>query len=389
MNHLSQRILVMLLLAMATASSFAGSITERQRAKIAPAFLSVVAREVPGTGLAPFPHPQGAAAVAPDGAPLYDAIIYTEDPSAVRALGIGVNSEYSGFVTARLRAAEIIALSGLEGVRGIEPGVMLSPTLDVSVPETGASLLQSGFLNSTPHGGKGAIVLVFDTGIDWKHLDFRDPSDTTKSRILSIWDQTLTKTGSEAPPTGFTYGVEYTQAQIQNELDGSPAGFVREADINGHGTHVMSTAAGNGGSLSNRKYVGMAPEADLIVVKGGDNGFSETNIVDALTYAKNTATASGKPIVVNMSLGSQGGAHDGTRPYEVAVDTFVTVAGRVACISAGNDGASAIHIGGTLALSDSVSITSRFQRTHGTMGPLTTCWDSSSISPRIPRSLQK
>ena len=348
---------LVLLLALAISVSSGGSLSEQQRARIDPSFLSVIARDIPQAGIVPAALAREPAALAPDGAPLYDAIIYTNSPAEVRALGIGVNSEYAGFVTARLRATDMVALSALATVRRIEPGMRAVPTVDVSVPETGASLLQAGFLNGTQYKGTGTIVLVYDTGIDWKHPDFCDPSDSTKTRILYIWDQTLTAAGGEAPPTGFSYGVEYTKAQIENELDGTPAGFVRETDINGHGTHVMGIAAGNGSSIPSRRYVGMAPGADLIVVKGGNSGFSESGVIDGITYAKNKATALGKPIVVNMSLGGHTGSHDGDRPYEVAIDSFVTVPGRVASISAGNEGGNAMHIGGALATSDSVSIT--------------------------------
>ncbi len=338
-------------------ATFAASVADQLRAKIAPVFLSIIGRDLPWSGEAIGGLQMEPAARAFDGTPVYDAIIFTSDASAVRSLGIGVNSEYDGFVTARLRAAEMLAVSALPGVRRLEPGMIVYPTLDVSVPETGADLVQSGFLNGTQYRGKGAIVMVFDTGIDWKHPDFRDPLDSTKSRILFLWDQTLAATGAETRPAGFSYGVEYTKTQIENELDGTPAGFVREVDINGHGTHVMGIAAGNGNSLSAKTYSGMAPDADLIMVKGGNNSFSEIGIIDALTYAKTKATAFGKPIVINMSLGSQGGPHDGTRPYEVAVDSFVTVPGRVVCISAGNDGANLMHVGGNVSEGDSVTLT--------------------------------
>ncbi|MCX6209552.1 MAG: S8 family serine peptidase, partial [Bacteroidetes bacterium] len=192
--------------------------------------------------------------------------------------------------------------------------------------------------------GDGVIVGVFDTGIDWDHLDFRNPADTTKSRILKLWDQTITPIIGEVSPSGFNYGVEYTQAQINNELDGSPAGYVREKDLNGHGTHVAGTAAGNGAALSTRKFAGVAPNADIVIVKGGNGSFSDYNEINAMTYFQNVANAFGKPIVVNMSIGGQFGAHDGSNPDEIAVDDFCNSApGRVACISAGNDNGKAIH----------------------------------------------
>jgi len=285
---------------------------------------------------------------------VYDAIIYTDAVSKLKDMGITVNSVYPEFVTAQVTLNELKQLSSLDCVRYIDPGSKNYPQLEVSVPEIGASLLHAGFINNTQYKGNGVIVLIYDTGIDWKHLDFRK-SDTTKSRILCIWDQSLTAMGGENPPAGFSYGVEYTQTQIENELDGTPAGFVRERDYNGHGTHVAGIAAGNGQSYNN-KYVGVAPEADIIVVKGSDGSFTENRMIDGLTYAANKASFYGKPIVVNWSIGGHTGPHDGTKGYEKAINSFVKTAGRAVCVSAGNSGGDNIHISGSVSssLADSV-----------------------------------
>jgi len=277
----------------------------------------------------------------------YNVIIYTKNAGELNSSGIRINSKYSEFVTAQLTKEQILQVSDMESVRYITPGKKMLPQIDVSVPETGASLLHSGFINNTSYKGNGAIVLIYDTGIDWKHLDFRK-SDTTKSRILCIWDQTDTIATHGNPPAGFTYGVEYSQLQIENELSGLSNNTIHEEDINGHGTHVASTATGNGLS-NNQKYIGMAPEADIIAVKGGDYSFDETNMIDCLTYAQNKAAEYGKPIVVNWSIGGQDGAHDGTSPSELAIDEFVRTPGRAVCVSAGNDAIHLLHFNGIIS----------------------------------------
>ncbi|AZA52151.1 S8/S53 family peptidase [Chryseobacterium sp. G0201] len=275
---------------------------------------------------------------------MYSCIIYTKTPEKLKADGFLVQSQLPNFVTALVGIEDIEKLTQLPYVTSV-----MAPTFDilhndVSRAQSGASLLQDGAFNNTSYVGTGVLVGVYDTGIDWKHPDFRSATDQTKSRIYSIWDQTLTPQGSETSPTGFATGVEYTRAQIEDELDGTPANFVRENDTNGHGTHVSGTAAGNGSAFADKRHKGFAPGADIIFVKGGNGSFPTTNTINALTYFKNVATALNKPIVVNMSIGGQGSAHDGTGSHEVAVNAFTASGpGRVVVISAGNDYGGNIH----------------------------------------------
>ncbi|MDC8098567.1 S8 family peptidase [Chryseobacterium rhizosphaerae] len=275
---------------------------------------------------------------------MYSCIIYTKDPEKLKADGFLVQTQLPTFSTALVSLEDIDKLTKLPYVTSV-----MAPTFDelhndVSRAQSGASLLQDGVFNNTAYNGTGVLVGIYDTGIDWKHPDFRKADDQTKSRIVSIWDQTLTAQGSEVSPTGFATGVEYTRAQIEDELDGTPAGFVRENDINGHGTHVAGTAAGNGAAFADKRHKGFSSDADIVFVKGGNGSFPTTNTINALTYFKNVATALNKPIVVNMSIGGQGSAHDGTSSHEVAVNDFTTSApGRVVVISAGNEYGGNLH----------------------------------------------
>jgi minor extracellular serine protease Vpr len=327
---------------------------EEGRRKLHPAFENIVAQyeqRLAKSGPAEFSYPYGLR--RNDGAMSVGAIIWTDDADAIRRAGIHVNSVYERFVTAQVTAEELKILGSMDAVNSVEPGRIYHPAMDVSLAETGASLLHAGFVNSTQYKGQGVIVLIYDSGIDWKHLDFRKADGS--SRILFIWDQTGTPGGGRSSPSGFSYGVEYTKAHLDDELDGSPTGFVLEADINFHGTHVAGTAVGNGRSLT-KTYMGMAPEADIIVVKGGDFGFPTSRIIDGLSYAQAKAIALVKPIVVNMSLGGQLGPHDGTNDDELAVNSFSATAGRVVVIAAGNEGGDLIHRSGTISSTGSDSL---------------------------------
>jgi minor extracellular serine protease Vpr len=275
---------------------------------------------------------------------MYSCIIYTKDPEKLKADGFLVQSQLPTFSTALVTLDDIDRLMQLPYVTSVMAPAFDELHNDVSRAQSGASLLQDGAFNNTAYNGTGVLVGIYDTGIDWKHPDFRKADDQTKSRIVSIWDQTLSAQAGETPPAGFATGVEYTRAQIEDELDGTPTGFVRENDTNGHGTHVAGTAAGNGAAFADKRHKGFSSEADIVFVKGGNGSFPTTNTINALTYFQNVATALNKPIVVNMSIGGQGSAHDGTATHEVAVNNFTTSGpGRVVVISAGNDYGANLH----------------------------------------------
>jgi minor extracellular serine protease Vpr len=367
-NHMKfpYRVLLVLCILGVVAVAFGGTLSTKQLATLHPAFQSVIAKAHPELGLTPSTLQKVTEAEGVEGTGMYGAIITTNDPELLRMAGVTVRSIYPTFVTATVTADQLLTIADLPSVAYIDPGSENYPTNDVSVPETGARLVQDGYFNTTPHQGEGAIVVVYDTGIDWKHKDFRSPVDTTKTRILAIWDQTLTPGAGESSPSApLNYGVEYTQDQINAELAGSTSGFVREKDTNGHGTHVMATAAGNGLALG--RHGGMAPKADLIVIKGGNTSFGETSMIDGLSYAAAKATQYGKPVSFNWSIGGQSGPHDGTRSYEAAVDNFVSTPGRVVAISAGNEGASRIHVSGTAGASTTITfIVPAFTATAGT-----------------------
>ena len=202
---------------------------------------------------------------------MYSCIVYTNQPEKLKANGILVQSTLPKFVTVLATIEDLQKMAEMKEVISIIAPEFDELHNDTSRIQSGATLLQDGALNNTQYNGEGVLVGIYDSGIDWKHPDFRDATDPTKSRIVSIWDQTLTKIGSEESPAGFLKGVEYTKAQIEDELDGTPTNFVRQKDTNGHGTHVSGTVTGNGAGSPDKRHRGFAPNAEIVFVKVNKN----------------------------------------------------------------------------------------------------------------------
>jgi subtilisin family serine protease len=256
---------------------------------------------------------------------------------AILEVGGRVGTRLGPVVTAWVPMSGLRTLAGKTGVEYVEASTLLYPELDTSVPATRADLVHGGNYNLR---GQGVLVCIFDTGLDYTHDDFQNADGTT--RVLYMWDQTVSGT----PPSGFGYGVEWTKSDIDAELGASPPGVVSEQDLNGHGTHVAGIAAGNGLATGNsqpsEKYVGMAPEADLLIIKGGNDSFPTSNVIDGIAWAMAKANQLGQPIVINLSIGGHSGAHDGTRTHEQAIAAAVGQ-GKVVVASAGNSADDQIH----------------------------------------------
>ena len=209
-------------------------------------------------------------------------------------------------------------LARLAAVRYVEASHRLKPHCDFAHASTG--LLLAG-QRTVPQTGAGVIVGVVDSGIDSAHRAFWTGS---QSRIIDYLDQES--------------GKHHSQAEI------SAGAASASADEIGHGTHVAGIAAGNGGGSAGLKYAGVAPNADLAVVK---TTFQSDQIVDGIRHIFELAAQRKQPCVVNLSLGGHFGGHDGSSIAERTIDQL-SGPGRLVVVSAGNEGRDPIHAGASL-----------------------------------------
>lgn len=201
--------------------------------------------------------------------------------------------------------------------------------------------------------GRGTILGMIDSGIDYTHPDFRNEDGST--RILYLWDQTIRGN----PPVGFSIGTQYTQEEINQALMApnieETLAILPSIDEVGHGTAVAGVAGGNGRASGGRE-VGVAPGAEFIVVKIGtgiEGSFPRTlEVMRALKYIIEKSIEIDKPVAINIGLGMVQGGHDGRTLLEIFIDQMAT---RWKCniiVGTGKQGNTANHTEGIIVMGE-------------------------------------
>lgn len=300
----------------------------------------------------------------------FAAVFILSDASAddLRRLGVRVRSQVDDIFSAFIPLSTIPKLETSAAIRYIELSRPLFRTLNQAVPFAQISTLQGAI---PPITGAGVVVGIVDTRLDIYHPDFRTAANAT--RVLFLWDQTLTPQGTEVGPPvapalpgftpagGVTYGVEYNQATINNELNSfnppaTPAyQTVRHGGtVSEHGTHVAGIAAGNGLGQGGT-FTGAAPGSNIIFVRqtgaAGTALFGDSvGMADAFAYIFARAAQLGQACVINMSASDNQGPHDGMTLGEQFLDNLLLTPGRAITLSAGNSNNTACHAAGNVAM---------------------------------------
>ncbi len=211
-------------------------------------------------------------------------------------------------------------------------GTVLSDTMvihnNITPIHNGVNPLLRGYT------GKGVVFGVIDTGHDIVHPDFRDTLGNT--RIYRILDQVS--------------GESWDSASINNATCTHG-----DYNLNGHGTQVSGIAAGNGLALG--MFSGVAPEATIVVVANDESAPNWlSTVVDAVDYIFRVADSLNMPCVINASIGTYFGSHDGTDPAALLIDSIVNYKpGRAFVCAGGNAGFFNWHVEQTVTADTSFS----------------------------------
>ncbi|MFQ5742152.1 MAG: S8 family serine peptidase [Acidobacteriota bacterium] len=252
--------------------------------------------------------------------------------------------------TATIRLTDLARLASDDSVAFIELGEPLTaPTPEVSSNRVAAP--SASLRRFEPGGGAGALIGIIDVqGFDFAHKDFLDATGNG-TRFERIWDQG--GSGRPAPPK-FGYGSEIRKQHMNQAIRSAAAGAGLPAqllepqsqqDAGSHGTHVTSIAAGNRGICRKAFLAGVLISLPAEDLDRRRSFYDSTRLAHAVDYLFDLAEElriehqlEQVPVSINVSLGTNGHAHDGSSAVSRWIDSALAIPGRSVCVAAGNAG---------------------------------------------------
>jgi subtilisin family serine protease len=309
-----------------------------------------------------------------------------DDVAAFRKLtGVRVSrealrdSDTTWLITARIPVDQVEEIRQKKFVKSLKASQRLRPCLEKTLANIGSDSdhspnpLLDGVLAG---GGTGVIVGIIDFGMDFAHKNFLDAKG--HSRVLAIWDQTTPKNPKSPSQYGYRYGTLYTQDDINAALrktDPYKALHYGPApddllQTGAHGTYVADVAAGNGNASVGSVGKGVAPNADIVFVEASTkcvptsdpgvvgNSFGDSvQLAEAIKFVFAFAAKRKQPCVINLSMGTNGGPHDGTTLVEKWIDCLVSQApNRAVVIAAANMFGRQQHAAGKVSMNKPVEL---------------------------------
>jgi subtilisin family serine protease len=264
------------------------------------------------------------------------------------------------------------------GIAYVETGTALAPPTPLASTRSTTAPTPPPWLHALGEPTTPVIIGLIDVGgFDFAHPDFLDGDG--KTRFVAIWDQgdaksTRTAAGGNVPGVG--YGRILTAEDMNEAIADAEAARVAASDFlpqsveipGSHATHVASIAGGNLGVCPQALLVGVSIALGSAELERRTTFYDSTRLAHAVDFVFDLADRHGYPAAVNISLGTNGHAHDGTSPISRWIDTALAQPGRCVCVAAGNSGQEApqfegdigyvsgrIHAGGRLAARGLVS----------------------------------
>ncbi len=239
------------------------------------------------------------------------------DIAELEAKGAVIRSQIDNLALVEVDIDKVVAVSNLKSVKTLSMPKMTKPLMDQARTKTGVNTVHRplGVLPQA-YKGKGVVTGLVDAGVTANHPNFMNSDGS--SRVKAAW----TITGQDGIVTA--YDTDYKLSQFTTDLS-----------TMSHGTHVAGIMAGGYKNLADTiNYYGVASESDIVMVGLGNDSY-DNNILLGIEKIIEYAEENNKPCVINISLGSGYGPHDGTELFSQYLNKLAERA--VICVAAGNE----------------------------------------------------
>ncbi|MHC9293984.1 S8 family serine peptidase [Mycobacterium sp. LTG2003] len=257
-----------------------------------------------------------------------------------------------------VRTQDVARLALIPGIGYVETGLSLSAPRPTDANPDRAPEFSARRIAKCRHKhryGEGVLVGIIDVnGFDFAHPDFLD--DTGHTRFEAIWDQ---GGGTRPPPPsrraddigGFEYGSLIRKRHMDAAIDAAEGRRMVATSLEpqsqmvpgSHGTHVASIAAGNRGVARKAHVAGVLIDLGDQTDTAATGFYDSTRVTDAVDFLLDLAAELGTdgtplPVSINISLGTNGHAHDSTSPTAQWIDHALSTRGRSIAVASGNAG---------------------------------------------------
>lgn len=279
----------------------------------------------------------------------------TEDD--LRAEGINVLRSRCGFAFVSVPVSDVERVSKLRSVRRMQLARPVKQKMKYARAATGVDKIHQGSGLPQAYTGKGVVCGIVDGGIDPNHINFRNADGTSRVGWLAWLTQNPYATSIDNAVTI----RDYQRDEMKN--------FTTDDNTSYHGTHTLGIMAGGYRGTSTvstpnsnedekglatlaqeaNPYYGVAYDADIAAACGD---LMDLIIAMGVDYISQYAEYENKPCIINISLGSNTGAHDGKGVINQFFDLMAEEYNTKICISAGNEGDLKIALNKTMTAED-------------------------------------
>lgn len=251
----------------------------------------------------------------------------------IREAGATVLSKLGHQAVISIPVEKVDALVAIEGVKRVDATSKGELKTDVSLVETGVSLIDGTVPGlEEVYTGKGVTVCLVDGGFDFQHPAFKDADGNSRLRCVYL-------PGNDSGRKFIVEDDEAGTIEYPGSVFDTPeliATLTTDAENLPHGTHTAGIAAGTRSPMG---FGGMAPDADIVLV----SIVAEENVNEiAFQFVAHYAQQIDAPVVLSASLNSHEGPHNGTGTMPELIDELSHHV--IPVLSVGNEGNKLLHI---------------------------------------------